>query len=76
MEFNSQQLSSFLGVDIEVDPTKMRGLNYHSSSQAYPVREMLFRAAIATSVVALSISIAAGLGFCFLYFLEIGPFRP
>jgi hypothetical protein len=76
LEFSSEQLSGFLGVDIQIDPAKLHAGGYYASVNSFPVREMIVRAALATTVIALSLCIAGALGFCFIYYLEIGPFAP
>lgn len=73
--FSSDQISSLLGVDVELDPRRVRQRQAVLAS-AEGLRETLFRTAFASAIVALSLGIAASIGMGFFYILEIGPFRP
>lgn len=77
MEFSSTQLSNFLGVDIQIDPHRLGqgSYSYHAAGSTYSVRQVVLRALYGTLIFSLSLGIAGAMGFSFLYFLEIGPFR-
>jgi len=77
-EVSSQQLSSLLGVDVQIDPTKIRGGFHYPSRRRDPVafRDFMIKCAVGAAVVIVSIGVTIALGWFFLYFFEIGPYRP
>jgi hypothetical protein len=75
VDASSTQISSLLGVDVEIDPRRLR---QQRASLASPeaLHHTLMRTAIGSAIVLLSVGIAAMVGMGFFFFLEIGPFRP
>jgi len=74
-DVSSDQISSLLGVDVEIDPRRVRG--HHAAFAGGPAayRETFIRTATASAIVLLSLGIAASVAMGFFFLLEIGPFR-
>ncbi len=74
-DMSSAQISSLLGVDVEIDPRRVRP---DRASGAHPqaLQHTLTRTLIGSAIVLLSVGIAGMVGMGFFFFLEIGPFRP
>ena len=76
-EFSSQQLSKLLGVDVEVDPGKVRRAGVYSTlDDDAPLRprDAVMNSTLTIAAVFLSVAVTAVLGFMFLYLFGIGPF--
>lgn len=74
-EVSSAQISSLLGVDVEIDPRRVRVRQAAFAGGPGGYRETMMRTATASAIVLLSLGIAASIGFGFFFLLEIGPFR-
>lgn len=75
-EVSSAQISSLLGVDVEIDPRRVRVHQAVFAGAPGGYRETVMRTATASGIILLSLGIAASIGFGFFFLLEIGPFRP
>jgi hypothetical protein len=73
-EVSSSQISSLLGVDVEIDPRRLRQHAALANPQA--LHHTLVRTMIGSAIVVFSMGLAAMVGMGFFFFLEIGPFRP
>lgn len=72
MEISSTQLSSLLGVNVNIDPAKM----HYPAGVVSPGRQTLVQVFQIFAVITLSLALAAALGVSLLYYLQIGPFDP
>lgn len=70
-EFSSEQLSRLLGVDVEVDPDRVR-----KRQAPVDAKSVIVRIIVVLLIVILSLSLAAALGAFLLYVMQIGPFKP
>lgn len=71
MEFSSNQLSSMLGVDVVIDPGKVRdgGVGRVASPE-----KLSHQIGLGVGITVLALSVAAGMGIGSAYFFQLGPF--
>lgn len=72
MEFSSQDLSRLLGIDVVIDPSILRDEDGVVVGTSW--KQKLVSAVSVLAIVLLALGLALGLGVCFAYFSEIGPF--
>ncbi len=71
MEFSSSQLSDLLGIDVVIDPHRVRnGVLIHADNTKFIIARVLTSVGIAALAIGLALSMGVGSAYLF----EIGPF--